>query len=89
MLTVMKKGKLMTMLITWGFPCGSVIQNPPAMQAQVQSLNWEDPLEKEMATHSNILTWQIPQTKEPGGYNLWDHKIVRHDLLTKQYNKTC
>ena len=34
---------------------------------QVQSLGWEDPLEKEMATHSIILAWRIPWTKEPGG----------------------
>ena len=33
----------------------------------VQSLGWEDPLEKDMATHSNILAWKIPLTKEPGG----------------------
>ena len=36
-------------------------------QMQVQSLGWEDPLEKEMATHSSILTWEIPWTEEPGG----------------------
>ena len=34
---------------------------------QVSSLGWEDPLEKEMATHSSILAWEIPQTEEPGG----------------------
>ena len=34
---------------------------------QVQSLDWEDPLEKEMATHSSILAWEIPWTEEPGG----------------------
>ena len=34
---------------------------------QVQSLGWEDPLEREMATHSNILAWEIPWTEEPGG----------------------
>ena len=34
---------------------------------QVQSLGWEDPLEKEMATHSSILTWRAPWTEEPGG----------------------
>ena len=34
---------------------------------QVQSLGWEDPLEKEMATHSRILAWRIPGTGEPGG----------------------
>ena len=36
-------------------------------ETQVQSLGREDLLEKEMATHSNILTWKIPQTEEPGG----------------------
>ena len=40
----------------------------PAMQeTQVHSLGWEDPLEKEMATHSSILAWRIPWTEEPGG----------------------
>ena len=44
-----------------------MVKNPPAMQeTQVQSLDWEDPLEKEMATHSSILAWRIPQTEEPG-----------------------
>ena len=36
-------------------------------EMQVQSLGWEDLLEKEMATHSSILTWEIPRTEEPGG----------------------
>ena len=40
----------------------------PAMQETwVQSLGWEDPLEKEMATHSSILAWEILWTEEPGG----------------------
>ena len=44
------------------------IKNPPAMQeTQVQSLGGEDPLEKEMPTHSSILVWKIPWTEEPGG----------------------
>ena len=44
-----------------GFPGNSVIKNLPAVQEmQVQSLGQEDPLEKEMATHSGILTWEIP-----------------------------
>ena len=44
-----------------------MVKTPPAMQEmQVQSLGWEDPLEKEMATHSSILAWEIPQTEEPG-----------------------
>jgi len=43
------------------------VKNLPAMQeTRVQSLGWEDPLEKGMATHSNILTWRIPGTEEPG-----------------------
>ena len=43
----------------------------PAMQeTQVQSLGGEDPLEKEMATHSSILAWRIPWTEEPGGLQL-------------------
>ena len=48
-------------------------------ETQVQSLGWEDPLEKEMATHASILAWEIPQTEEPGR-----SLKVRHDLVTKQ-----
>ena len=45
-----------------------MVKNLPAMQGtQVQSLSWEDPLEKGMATHSSILAWRIPWTEEPGG----------------------
>ena len=36
-------------------------------ETRVQSLGWEDPLEKEMATHSSVLAWRIPGTGEPGG----------------------
>ena len=54
-----------------GFPGGSVVKNLPAMQetqeTQVWSLDQEDILEKEMATHSSILAWEIPWTEEPGG----------------------
>ena len=45
-----------------------MVKNPPAMQEmQVQSLGWEDPLKKEMATHSSTPAWEIPWTEEPGG----------------------
>ena len=45
-----------------------MVKNLPAMQeTQVQSLGWEDAPQKEMATHSGILAWEIPWTKEPGG----------------------
>ena len=40
----------------------------------VQSLGWDDPLEKEMATHSSILAWEIPWTEEPGGCSPWHCK---------------
>ena len=44
------------------------LKNLPAMQeTQVQSLGWENPLEKGIATHSSILAWRIPWTEEPGG----------------------
>ena len=45
-----------------------LVKNLPAMQETgVPSVDWEDPLEKEMATHSSILAWRIPWTEEPGG----------------------
>ena len=44
------------------------VKNLPAVQeTRVQSLGWEDPLEKEMETHCNILAWKISWTEEPGG----------------------
>ena len=50
-----------------GFP-GQMIKNLPVMQeTQVQSLDREDPLEKEMETHSSIFAWENPRTEEPGG----------------------
>ena len=50
---------------------------------QVQSLSWEDPLEKEMATHSSI-AWEIPWTEEPGGLQSMGAQGVGHHLVTKQ-----
>ena len=45
-----------------------MVKNPPAMQETwVRSLGWEDPLEKEMATHSSVLAQRIPWKKEPSG----------------------
>ena len=40
---------------------------PEMRETQVQSLGWEDPLEKAMATHPSILAWKVPRTEEPGG----------------------
>ena len=62
-----------------------MVKNLPAKQEmQVQSLDWEDPLEKEMATHSSILAWGIPWTEECGGLESMRSQRVRHDLATKQ-----
>ena len=56
------------------------VKNLPVMQeTQVQSLDWDDPLEKEMATHSSILTWRIPWTEERGGLQSMGSQRVRHD----------
>ena len=64
-------------LPTW-LSCGSVVKNHLPMQETqevwVQSLGWEDPLEKGMAIHSSILAWEILWSEEPGGYNLWGLK---------------
>ena len=49
----------------------------------VWSLGWEDPLEKEMAIHSNILAWKIPWTEEPGGLQSLGSQRVGHDWVTK------
>ena len=50
------------------FPGSSVVKNSPAKkETWVQSLGWENPLEKEMATCSGILAWEIPWTEYPGG----------------------
>ena len=53
-------------LVFLGFPGGSVVKNLPAKQeTQVQSLDQEDPLEEEMATHSSILAWEVFWIREP------------------------
>ena len=48
-------------------------------ETQVQSLGWEDLLEKELATHSSILAWEIPWTEEPGGLQSMSSLRVGHD----------
>ena len=53
-------------------------------ESQVQSLAGEDPLEKEMATHSSILAWRIPRTEEPGKLQPMGSERVRHDWATNK-----
>ena len=70
-----------------GFPGGSVVKHLPAMQemqeTQAQSLGWEDPLEKEMATCSNILVWKIPWVEEPGRLQSTGLQRVEHVWVTE------
>ena len=57
-----------------------MVKNLPAMQeTQVQSLGWEDPLEKGMTTHSSILAWRIPWTEKPDGLQFMGLQRVGHD----------
>ena len=67
---------------------GSVVRNSSARQEmQFQSLGGQDPLEKEMATHSSILAWRIPRTEKPGGLQSTGSQRVRYSLVTKNRNK--
>ena len=52
---------------------------PTIRETWVQSLGWEDPLEKEMKTHSNTLAWKIPWMEEPGRLQTMGLQRVRHD----------
>ena len=59
----------------WASLVAQMVKNLPAMQETwIQSLGWEDPLEKGMATHSNLLAWRIPRTEELAGYSPWGCK---------------
>ena len=58
----------MSRFILWTSLVAQMVKNLPAMQETwIRSLGWEDPLKKEMATHSSIHAWRIPWTEEPGG----------------------
>ena len=73
-----------------GCPGGSVVKNHLPMQEMqemwVRSLGWEDPLEKEMATYSSILSWKIPWTEVPSGLQAMGSETAGHDLATKQHH---
>ena len=65
-----------------------MVKNPPANAGDtgdvVRSLGQEEPLEKEMATHSSVLAWKIPWTEKPGELQSMGLKRDGHDLTTKQ-----
>ena len=64
-------------------PGASLIKSLPAKQKKrAQSLGREDHLEKEMATHSSIIAWEIPRTEEHGGLQSMGSQRVRHNLMT-------
>jgi len=69
----------------WGGPWTSLVAQmvkplPTTRETRVRSLGWEDPLEKEMATHSSVLAWRIPWMEEPGGLQSMGSQRVGHDF---------
>ena len=67
-----------TYLIT--YIVAQTVKNLPTVQeTQVQSLGWEDPLEKGIATHSNILAWKIPWTEKPGRLQSMRSQTIGHN----------
>ena len=64
------------LLYSWASLVAQMVKNLPVMwETWIQSLDWEDPLEKGMATHSSILAWKIPWTEELGRlYSPWDYR---------------
>ena len=68
------------MYVNYAFLVAQRLKHLPLIrETWVQSLGQEDPLEKEMATHSGILTWRIPWTEEPGGLQSMGSQRVGHD----------
>ena len=65
---------------SWASLVAQMVKNLPAMrETWVQSLSWEDALEKEMATHTSILAWEIPWTEEPGRLESMGSQRLEHD----------
>ena len=63
-----------------------MVESLPAMWGtEVQSLNWEDPLEKEVATHSSILAWEIPWTEEPAGLQSMGSQRAGYNWVTNTF----
>ena len=72
----------------WAFLVAQIVKNMPTMQeTQVWSLGQNDPLEKQMATHSSILDWRISWTEEPGGLQSMGLQRVGHDWATNTHTQ--
>ena len=70
----------MSLCLSWASLVVQMAKHLPAVQeTRVQSLGWEDPLEKGMATHSCTLAWKIPGTEEPGRLQTMGLQTVGHD----------
>ena len=79
-----KEYMTLSLWVTLYFVVAQWVKNLPATQETwVQSLGWEDALEKGMATHSSILAWRIPWTEEPGVLQMMGSQKVRHNWATK------
>ena len=79
----MRKAYLEALFFSWAFLMAQRLKRLTATQETwVRSLCWEDPLEKEMATHSSTLAWRIPWTEEPGGLQSTGSQRVGHDWAT-------
>ena len=69
--------------VSWASLVAQIVKRLPAVrETWVRSLGWEDPLEKEMATHSSTLAWKIPRTVEPCRLQSMGSQRVRHDWAT-------
>ena len=69
--------------VALGFPGGSEVKASACITGDLGSISgWEDPLEKEMVTHSSILAWRIPWMEEPGGLQSMGSQRVGHDKGT-------
>ena len=76
---------LLTILILASMVSQKVRSLPVVKETWVQSMSWEDSLEKEMATHSSILAWKIQWTEEPGGLQFMGLQRVGHDWVTNTF----
>ena len=86
-LSFLQPGISHDVLYIWASLVVQSVKNLPAVQETwVQFLGREDPLEKEMATHSSILAWKIPWTEEPGGLQSMGLQRVGHDWATNTHN---
>ena len=74
---------------SWASLVAQVVKTLPAMQETwAWSLGWEDPLEKEMATHFSVLDWKVPWIEEPNGLQSSGSWRVRHDWETEMHTHT-